>query len=132
MGEDLGARLVLAAVMAGLGVLLLFLARAGADGRLRRNMFVGIRIPSTMASDAAWRAGHRAGEAPLRWAGWAALGSSVGALLLADDRVAGPFVLAGCLVVLALVSWSGVLASRAARAVEANEPPRGAGPGTEA
>jgi hypothetical protein len=33
---------------------------AAAKGRLRRNQFVGIRTPSTMRSDHAWIAGHRA------------------------------------------------------------------------
>jgi hypothetical protein len=31
-----------------------------ADGRLKRNQTTGIRIPSTMRSDQAWVAGHRA------------------------------------------------------------------------
>jgi SdpI/YfhL protein family len=33
---------------------------AAASGRLRRNHWAGIRIPSTMRSDQAWVAGHRA------------------------------------------------------------------------
>jgi uncharacterized membrane protein len=32
----------------------------GRGGRLARNQWVGIRIPSTMRSDRAWVAGHRA------------------------------------------------------------------------
>ena len=31
-----------------------------ASGRLQRNQWFGIRIPSTMRSDRAWVAGHRA------------------------------------------------------------------------
>lgn len=31
-----------------------------ANGRLRRNQWAGIRTPSTMRSDRAWMAGHRA------------------------------------------------------------------------
>lgn len=34
--------------------------RAAATGTLGLNAFAGIRTPSTMASDAAWRAGHQA------------------------------------------------------------------------
>lgn len=37
-----------------------------ASGKLKRNGMVGLRIPSTMASDAAWRAGHRA-AVPIMW-----------------------------------------------------------------
>ena len=37
-----------------------------ASGKLRRNGMVGLRIPSTLASDAAWRAGHRA-AVPIMW-----------------------------------------------------------------
>lgn len=51
----------------GLGLLLLLtapipyvIAKRGAEGRLRRGGMVGIRIPETNASDAAWLAGHRA------------------------------------------------------------------------
>jgi hypothetical protein len=41
-------------------VLLITLASRAADGRLQRNSWVGIRGPSTMRSDQAWVAGHRA------------------------------------------------------------------------
>jgi SdpI/YfhL protein family len=34
--------------------------RMAATGRLPRNLFAGIRIPSTMRSDEAWRAAQRA------------------------------------------------------------------------
>jgi hypothetical protein len=37
-----------------------------ASGKLERNSFGGFRIPSAMASDAAWRAGHRA-AVPIMW-----------------------------------------------------------------
>ena len=43
-----------------LTALLIAIDWAAANGRLRRNQFVGIRTPSTMRSDQAWIAGHRA------------------------------------------------------------------------
>ena len=43
-----------------LTALLIAIDWAAANGRLRRNQFVGIRTPSTMRSDPAWMAGHRA------------------------------------------------------------------------
>ncbi|WP_062392396.1 SdpI family protein [Gordonia phthalatica] len=46
-------------VIAGLGII--WLGRACGRGALARNQFVGIRTRWTMASDAAWDAGHRAG-----------------------------------------------------------------------
>lgn len=36
---------------------------AGRTGKLPRNHFAGIRLPSTMRSDRAWAAAHRAGWA---------------------------------------------------------------------
>lgn len=46
--------------LAILGVLILWVTRAGAKGSLKRNGWVGVRTRSTMASDVGWVAGHRA------------------------------------------------------------------------
>ena len=43
--EDVIGRIVLGAVMAGSGVLLVWMARATAAGRLGRNPVAGIRLP---------------------------------------------------------------------------------------
>ena len=43
------------------GLLVLGVAWAGKIGKLPRNHFAGIRLPSTMRSDRAWAAAHRAG-----------------------------------------------------------------------
>ena len=48
-------------IVAGLAVL--GIAWAGKIGKLPRNHFAGIRLPSTMRSDRAWAAAHRAGWA---------------------------------------------------------------------
>ena len=45
-------------VVSGLAVAVV--GRRAADGRLGRNALAGIRIRSTLRSDAAWRAGHAA------------------------------------------------------------------------
>jgi hypothetical protein len=51
------------------GVIVVVLGRMAAKERLPRNIFAGIRIPSTMRSDEAWRAGHRAAASALTAAG---------------------------------------------------------------
>jgi uncharacterized membrane protein len=58
------------AVRLGLGgVVMVVLGRASATGRLPRNPFAGIRIPSTLRSDEAWRAGHLAAASALTISG---------------------------------------------------------------
>lgn len=44
------------------GVCAVILCHLAARGTLRRNRIAGIRVPSTLASDPAWCAGHRAGR----------------------------------------------------------------------
>lgn len=44
----------------GLTILMASVTSRAASGRLARNQWVGIRTPSTMRSDNAWVAGHRA------------------------------------------------------------------------
>lgn len=64
MGSERGHALLLAALasipaLLASGLFIPLLSRA-AKGRLQRNQWVGIRTPSTMSSDQAWMAGHRA------------------------------------------------------------------------
>jgi uncharacterized membrane protein len=62
---------VLKAIRLGFGgVMVVALGHMAATGRLPRNIFAGIRIPSTMRSDEAWRAGHRAAASALTTAGF--------------------------------------------------------------
>ena len=51
-------------VLAILSVALIVLIPLCAAGRIRRNPFVGIRIPALFVSDEAWQAGHRAAIPP--------------------------------------------------------------------
>lgn len=62
------------AVMAAIvGVVDVGIAGLISAGQLPRNGLVGIRIPSTRRSDAAWDAGHRAAAPALQASGLAAL-----------------------------------------------------------
>jgi uncharacterized membrane protein len=81
MNDELLSRTVLFVVMVGSGVLLWWMARAAASGRLKRNQFVGIRLPSTMASDKAWLAAHLRAQRATTIAGIAAIISGLVALL---------------------------------------------------
>jgi hypothetical protein len=62
---------VLKAIRFGFGgVVVVGLGRMAAAGRLPRNLFAGIRLPSTLRSDEAWRAGHRTAASALTAAGF--------------------------------------------------------------
>lgn len=87
----------------------------GTTDRLPRNHWAGIRLPSTMASDAAWEAGHRAGG-PIMLGG-GTLVATMGLLLMVfrpdDDAVTlvSLFMAAGLLT--AMIA-AGVVGARAA------------------
>jgi SdpI/YfhL protein family len=86
-----------------------------ASGKLRRNQTTGIRVPATMASDAAWRAGHRAAM-PLMWLTVPV--AIVGSVVVAVTNVAFGGVLPGFMVVLvAILIAAAVVANKAARRV---------------
>jgi uncharacterized membrane protein len=104
-------------------VVVIVVARMAAAGRLPRNLFAGIRIPSTMRSDAAWRAGHRAAAPALTVAG---LGPVLAAVAAAVTTAKQPGLDAGKTLLRAgdgwLLGWLGLAilqASRAARATGA-------------
>jgi uncharacterized membrane protein len=88
-----------------------------AAGKLRRNQIAGIRIPTTMASDAAWRAGHRAAM-PFMWLTVPV--AVVGTAVIATMKL-GPLValVVGALpiVLIAILIAAAVVAGKAARRV---------------
>jgi hypothetical protein len=92
--------------------------RRAASGQLVRNPRAGIRTPSTMRSDQAWVAGHRAAarHAPLYVV--VALGISVALFACALHGMKWAVIvggIAGVLVIVAMSIFSAVVASRTAR-----------------
>lgn len=109
--------------------------RMGARGRLGMNAAAGIRLPSTMRSEEAWVAGHRAALRPARWIG--ALGLVTAVLLTAsaglpqgDDPhpvTIALFTVGYFVIVMGGVVWASLAASRAAREANSQPPERAHG-----
>ncbi|MEO7124429.1 MAG: SdpI family protein [Lacisediminihabitans sp.] len=86
-----------------------------ASGRIPINQFVGIRLPSVMASSGAWLAGHKA-AIPIAWVG-AVLCAALAWASASRVFPAGadsPFMVAAIVVLLAAVIVGSMLAHRAA------------------
>jgi hypothetical protein len=115
-------RVVLAAFIAVtfvfLTALLIAIDWAAANGRLRRNQFVGIRTPSTMRSDQAWMAGHRAALrlTPVHLV----TGASLLIGVLCARTVAGLNIVgvSGAIVFVVVAAFTAIVAGRAAKASE--------------
>ena len=105
-GSDLMAWsdvIVLAIVLTGAGVALTWIGRKATKGTLKRNRWAGIRTKSTMASDEAWEAAHRAGGELMTWAGYGSV--VIGLLLLfRPSNTVGVVMLAGWFVVMMALS----------------------------
>jgi len=111
---------VLGAIKGGFpGVIVVGVARLAASDRLPRNLLVGIRIPSTLRSDEAWRAGHLAAASALTTAGF---GPVVAAVVVAATRPGrGAQSLLLRIGMGWLLSWAGLATVRASRAARAAE-----------
>jgi uncharacterized membrane protein len=106
----------IAVTFAFLTALLITIDWAAANGRLRRNQFVGIRTPSTMRSDLAWAAGHRAALrlTPVHLlTGVAVLTALVFTRTVAGLNVVG---VSGAVVFVVVVMLTAIVAGRAAKA----------------
>lgn len=66
MTEDQVGALVTGLTLLAVALSFGYLVHRVATDRLPRNVWFGVRIPSTLRSDAGWRAGHRAALPALR------------------------------------------------------------------
>jgi hypothetical protein len=99
-------------------VVLIVVSWRAANGRLQRNPWSGIRTPSTMRSDQAWVAGHRAALrlAPLYLVVLTAmLIAMVVTVLQASKPVVNIVAIGGFFVFIPVALYSAFVASRAAR-----------------
>jgi hypothetical protein len=122
MDYEWAPRVVLFVVMVGSGILVIWMARATASGRLKRNDIAGIRIPSTMASDEAWLAAHIRARRPMIYGGIASAASGVLALLPVPMPVVVGGIFVACAAILAFVVYGARVGSKAA--VAASTSPR--------
>jgi uncharacterized membrane protein len=99
------------------GVIAVAVGRTAAAGRLPKNPFVGIRIPSTLRSDEAWRAGHRAAASSLTVSGIGPIAvATVVAVIRPGPHAQAVLIRVGSAWLLGWLGRATLLASRAARA----------------
>ena len=119
--------IVLAVLVTGSGVLVMWIARSAANGGVGVNAVAGIRTSATTATDETWRLAHEVGEKPTWWGGVVfAIGgvlAGVNALLLVGglvDEATGSTILGVAMGVATvggtgLVSYGGVRGHRTAK-----------------
>jgi uncharacterized membrane protein len=98
------------------GIIAVAVGRAAAAGRLPRNPFVGIRIPSTLRSDEAWRSGHRAAASSLTASGIGPIAvATIVAVTKPEPRAQAVLIWIGSAWLLGWLGRATFLASQAAR-----------------
>lgn len=110
-------------VLVGLALLLaggaeLWTCWLGSQRRLPPNGFVGVRLPSTRRSDAAWYAAHEAAAAPLGVAGGVGAFCGLGVLVTGLDTIGVAVAVIGTVALLAGPSIATVAAVGAAAKVD--------------
>ncbi|OWP22385.1 hypothetical protein CBF90_05560 [Microbacterium sp. AISO3] len=116
MEAEIIPRIVLFVTMAGSGALLIWMARAAASGKLKRNSLAGIRTPSTRASDEAWRAAHERSKGATLLTGYLAVAIGVVSLVPMPPAALGIMVLAGAALMVIVMMWGTRVGTKAALA----------------
>ena len=99
------------------GVIAVAVGRTAAMGRLPRNPVIGIRIPSTLRSDEAWRAGHGAAASALTVSGVGPIAAAaVVGLTRPSPRTEAFLLRLGSVWLLGWIGRATFVASRATRA----------------
>ncbi|UMB68200.2 SdpI family protein [Mycobacterium paraterrae] len=121
-GGAMEPRQVVATFMAVTFALLAFLIVAvdwaAANGRLKRNQWVGIRLPSTMRSDRAWLAGHQAALRLMPLHLLTGVGLLLAVLSAPTIEAVNVIGIVGAAVFVVVALITGIAAGRAAKAVE--------------
>ena len=102
-------------VLLASGAILAVVAFRSQRGTLPRNWIVGIRTTTTLASDEAWDAAHRAGARALSTGAWGTAAAGMALLLRPSNGVGLAVIMAGLGWLLGWVFRAGYLGTRAAR-----------------
>lgn len=123
MTEDQVGAIVVGVLAAVLGPLVWWVTDRAAAGSLAKNHFVGLRTGRTLASEDAWRTGHRAA---LPWARRTALGTVGLGVVAVVIALAGPWqaAVAVGLVALGVVLVGSLVATLAAHRAAGQVSPR--------
>lgn len=116
MEAEIIPRIVLLVTMGGAGALLIWMARAAASGKLKRNSLAGIRTPSTMASDEAWLAAHERSKGATLLTGYLSVAIGVISLVPMPPSALGIMVLAGAALMVIVMMWGTRVGTKAALA----------------
>ena len=126
-GEQLGG-LFLGATAALLGPFVWWLTMRAAQGRLRRNLWVGMRTAKTLRNDHAWVVGHRAAAPWTRRTAWATVVAGLATAALALTGPAPASLTGGFLAIGVLLGGLFLAVLAAHREIDASGPPEPPGP----
>ena len=125
--EQLGG-LFLGATAALLGPFVWWLTRRAADGRLRRNVWVGMRTAKTLRDDHAWVVGHRAAVPWTRRTAWATVVAGLATAVLALTSPVPASLAGGILAIGSLLGGLLLAVLAGHRAIDSSDPAEPPGP----